>query len=253
MYKKISHNITEEHFDNPGALWYCSTSTAMRPTMQPNISKGMGLGAVLDYSLGIHDPLPAYAMTEETMQFRMNSRTAWSKWVYSLLNYSISLNGSLPGTDQVKGRMHKNAVALGDFLIPFYGLTSARVLTTALIAIDDIGMHYVEALKAGQPTESVVKSWEPYIADIAKVFNELNPNNWPESLISDIFKNIAQGWQDQLTARAKGDVVADEIAIDYLNKVVVTGVPNHSKPGFASLADIFSRGIVAQFPTMFAE
>lgn len=252
MYKKISHNIVEEHFDHPAAFQYCSTGTAMLPTMQYGKNNGNGISALSNGSLTANSPLPSYVMTEATMQFRMDSRTAWSRWVWSLLNYSISLNGNLPGTEQVKGRMHKNAIALGDFLIPYYGLSAARAVTTAIIAIDDIGMHYVEALKAGLPTDDIVKSWEPYVSGLANLLNELNPNNWPESLMSDIFKNVIKGWQDELTARAKGDIVADEIAIDYLNKIVVTGVPDHTTPGFASLADIFSRGIVAQFPTMFA-
>ena len=235
MYKKISHNIIEEHYGHP---------------------------SVLPSGIGNHTPplkagqLPSYVMNENTMQFRIDARSAWAKWVWSLLNYSISLNGNLPGTDQVKGRMHKNAAALGDFLIPYYGLSASRAVTTALIAIDDIGMHYVEALKAKASAEEIariVASWEPYVKDIAKLFNELNPGYWPESTIYDMFSNLVQGWQDELTARAKGDLIADEIAIDYINKLVVTGVPDHASNGFSSLADSFSRGIIAQFPDMFAE
>jgi len=231
MYKKITHNITEEHFDHPAVL---------PKTMQVKMAASNG-------------SLPAYVINEATMVFRMDARSAWMKWVFSLMNYAISLNGNLPGTDQVKGRMHKNAVAIGDFLIPYYGMTAGRAVSTALIAIDDIGMHYVEALKAKKPTEEIVKSWEPYVADLAKLMNEINPNYWPRTLIADILTNLVQTWQDQLNARAKGDIIADEIAIDYLNKLIVTGVPDHQKVGFSSLADLFSRGIIAQFPAMFAE
>jgi hypothetical protein len=202
---------------------------------------------------GLLTPLPPYTMTETTMMFRMDARTAWMKWAFSLLNYSISLNGGLPGTDQVKGRVHKTAVTLGDFIVPYYGLTAGNLLATSLIAINDIGMHYVEAIKAGRPTIDIVASWDQYVKDIAKLFNELNPNNWPESLIYDIFGNIVKAWQDQLTARHNGDIIADEIAIDYLNKIVISGVKEHMKHGYSSLADLFSRGIIAQFPTMFAE
>ena len=142
MYKKISHNIVEEHFDHPAVL-----PSGM---MKPQVSIG---------------GLPSYVMNEDTMRFRMDARSAWAKWVWSLLNYSISLNGNLPGTDQVKGRMHKNAVALGDFLIPYYGLTASRAITTAIIAIDDVGMHFVEALKAkASPAEldKIAATWAPY-------------------------------------------------------------------------------------------
>jgi hypothetical protein len=237
MYKKITHDIVEEHFSH--------TATFSEGKLANLAHKAVNDGR-----------LPSYVMNEGTMQFRMDARSAWAKWVWSLLNYSISLNGNLPGTEQVKGRMHKNAVALGDFLIPYYGLTASRAVTTALIAIDDVGMHYVEAMKANasaEELEKIIASWAPYTAALAKAMNELNPNNWPESLLSDILNNLVKGWQEELTARAKGDIIADEIAIDYINKLVVTGVPDHVKAGYSSLADLFSRGIIAQFPTMFAE
>ena len=239
MYKKISHNIVEEHFDHPACLPNGMLSDASRKLVEAELVPGQ---------------LPPAVMNETTMRFRMDSRTAWAKWVWSLLNYSISLTGGLAGTAQVKGRMHKNAVALGDFLIPYYGLTAARAVVTALIAIDDIGMHYVEAVQAKKSAAELVtiaQQWEPYIVNIAKLFNELNPANWPEKKIYDLFAGIVKGWQDQLTARANGDLIADEIAIDYMNKLVVTGVPDHINNGFDSLADAFSRGIVAQFPSMF--
>jgi hypothetical protein len=239
MYKKVSHNIVEEHFAQPAGMEI------------PNPPKSKYIPHA-DDSIGLTDELPQYVLNENTMLFRMDCRSAWQKWVYSLMNYAVSLNGNLPGTDQVKGRMHKNAVAIGDMLIPYYGPTSGRLVGTSLIAIDDIGMHYVEALKKGEPTEEIVASWAPFVDDFASVMNQLNPNNWPVSLITDIMLALVQAWQDQLTARANGDFTADEIAIDTIAKLIITGIPDHGK-GYDSLADIFSRGIIAQFPSMFQD
>lgn len=251
MYKKITHNIIEEHFDHPATL----------PNGMLTAMNGTPMNAPLVASTPIETnftatsgALPPYVMNEQTMLFRMDARSAWAKWAFSIMNYAVSLNGDLPGTDQVKGRMHKTAIALGEFIIPYYGLTAANSLSTALIAINDIGMHYVEAMKAKKSSDELAKiaaAWIPYITDLAKVFNELNPTNWPTPLIQDIITNLVSAWQDQLTARAKGDIVADEIAIDRINKLVITGLPDHVKHGFSSLADVFSRGIIAQYPGMF--
>ena len=255
MYKKITHNIVEEHFDHPIAAVIKNSAyrnSSVKSGMNEYDSDEYGT-TIPDESLGLHDPLPWNVYNDRTMLFRMDSRTAWMKWAFALLNYSISLNGNLPGTDAVKARLNKNAIALGDFLVPYYGLTAGQLLATRLIAINDIGMHYVNALKNGEPTDDIVKSWEPLVADIAKLFNELNPNNWPESLISDMFSDLVKGWQAQLTARAIGDIVGDELSIDYMNKLVITGVSDHQKAGFSSIADTFSRGIIAQFPGQFME
>jgi len=240
MYKKITHNITEEHYAPPAGIEIPNPHHKSTPVT----------GYYTDESIGLHDELPQYVLNENTMLFRMDCRTAWQKWAYSLMNYAVSLNGDLPGTDQVKGRMHKNAVAIGEMLIPYYGPTSGKLVGTSLIAIDDIGMHYVEALKKGESTDEIVASWAPFVDDFASIMNELNPNNWPTSLIRDIMLSLVQAWQDQLTARANGDFTADEIAIDLIAKLLITGIPDHGK-GYDSLADIFSRGIIAQFPSMF--
>jgi hypothetical protein len=245
MYKKITHNIVEEHFDHQLAAELKHSIDNGKDNLKPKVYY---IGA--NGSLGLNDPLPQYVLNEDTMLFRMDCRTAWNKWVYSLLNYAVSLNGNLPGTEQVKSRMHKNAVAIGYLLIAFYGPTAAKVVGSSLIAIDDIGMHYVEALKENKPTEEIVADWEPVVNNLANILNELNPNNWPTSLIKDIMSAVVSAWQDQLTARAAGNFIADEIAIDTLSKLVVTGIPDHGK-GFDSLADIFSRGLIAQFPSMF--
>ncbi len=250
MYKKITHNIVEEHFAHP-AVMPEEIKSAMGDYGQI-MTKNGSYYTITDGSLGIDDELPQYTLNENTMLFRMNCRTAWTRWAYSLMNYAVSLNGNLPGTDQVKGRMHKNAVAIGDMLIPYYGPTSARLVGTSLVAVDDIGMHYVEALKKGEPTDEIVASWVPFVDDFAQVMHELNPNNWPTSLITDIMLALVQAWQDQLTARANGDFTADEIAIELISKLIITGIPDHGK-GYDSLADIFSRGIIAQFPSMFQE
>lgn len=251
MYKKITHHIVEEHFDHPATL----PNGMLSPVNGAYTQAPMGTTAPLETNFtATSGELPQYVMNDITMLFRMDARTAWSKWVFSIMNYAISLNGDLPGTDQVKGRMHKNAIALGEFIVPYYGLSASNALSTALIAINDIGMHYVEAMKAKKTPEELNKiadSWAPYVANLAKLMNELNPNNWPTALLQDILSNLVEAWRDQLEARAKGDIIADEIAIDRINKLVITGLPDHVKHGFSSLADIFSRGIVAQYPTLF--
>ena len=233
MYKKITHNITEEHFAHPAVM-------PKHVTGDTHVKTSMG-------------PLPAYVMNDMTMLMRMDARSAWGKWAWSLFNYAISLNGNLPGTPQVKARLDKNAALLGQFIIPYYGLTANRLLTDALIAIGDVGVEYVNAIKEGQPTEEILAKWPPLIDSLTTVMNQLNPASWPKQLLSDIMTDVVKTWVDLLKARAMMDIVADEIAIDHLDKIVITGLPDHIRHGFSSLADIFSGGIIAQFPQMFAD
>ena len=247
MYKVISHDIKEEHFSHP----VLTTQTQSRSNEGNGLPYTAGLFVPHNGSLGIDDPLPWQVYNDRTMTFRMDARTAWSKWAYSMLNYSISLNGNLEGTDQVKGRVHKNAIVIGDFIVPYYGLTAGNLMATALIAINDVGMHYVNALKESRPTEQIVAEWVPQVDNIARLMNELNPNNWPELLIQDQFNNLVRAWQQQLAARASRNIIADEIAIESINKIAVTGIPMYQSGGYNSIADTYSRGIIAQFPGNF--
>ena len=249
MYTKISHNIVEEHY---GEVMGAGTQS-VNPHANPMIKKKPTSGYLIvhDGSLSIHDELPQYVLNEDTMLFRMDARTAWTKWAWSLINYSIALNANLSTTPQVLARLSKNAVALGDFIVPYYGPTAGTLLADSLIAIGNVGVEYVNAVKAGSDTTAIEAKWVPLITDLAKTLNGLNPENWPETLLVDIFTNVVNAWKNQLAAQATNDTVASEIAVDYINKLVATGVKDHVSNGYASLADVFSRGIIAQYPSMF--
>lgn len=241
MYKKISHNILEEHFDQPVLMTLNSAQAAPRSTYHSN------------GSLGLSDPLPLYVMNENTLTFRMDSRSMWAKYAWSLLNYGISLNNNLAVTDQVEARMLKNSYAIGDAIVPYYGSTAGDKLGTLLASIAKVGFDVVKAVKDKKPLDTLQSMWANLIGDLAALMNQLNPNNWPIDLITDYFTNLTKYWTDQIIANSSGDSVADDIAIDRINKLVITGitnsVPTHKS---SSLADIVSRGIIAQFPALFA-
>lgn len=226
MYKKITHNIVEEHFDHPAAL--------------PR-EIAVGLGA----------PLPPNVMTESTMLFRMDARTLWSKYVWGLLNYGISLNNKLPGTDIVEARVLKNADAIGDFIVPYYGLAAGNQLSEILEKIARIGVDVVNLLKDKGTLNGSEKLWTDAAEELATFLNKLNPGNWPKDAVAEYIDTLLKFWVSEMQSRAKQDWKTSEMAIDNINQLVVTGISNNGK-SFQGLADVFSRGIIAQFPDRFA-
>lgn len=241
MYKKIVHNITEEHFDHPLATEIKSRMTKGQRELPPEM-------------LGPNDALPQYVMNEDTMNFRMDSRSLWAKYAWGLLNYGISMNAGLPVMEQVEARMFKNARALGDYVTPYYGITAGTRFSDLLSSIGQVGIDVVKATKEKEPVDKYRVMWQDQIEDLAEFMNELNPANWPKSTIIDYFTNLVGFWVDEIQARAANDAIADEAAIENLNKLVVMGVPNSvPKHKASSLSDVFSRGIVAQFPSLFTE
>ena len=241
MYKKITHNIVEEHFDHPLA-------TELKKKMErPAIQKESPM-------LSLSDPLPQYVMNENTMTFRMDARSLWSKYAWGLLNYGISMSANLPVKEQVEARTFKNARALGDFITPYYGTTAGNKLSDVLTSICQVGVDVVKAVQEKEPLDKLQVMWVTLIDELAELLHELNPNYWPESLTRDYFSNMVSYWTAEIQARAAKDAAADEAAIEHLNKLMVFGitnsVPTHKSSGYA---DIFSRGIIAQFSSMFAE
>jgi hypothetical protein len=231
MYKKIVHSIQEEHFDHPMVL----------PKHISNVKK---------VSMDTRLPLPDFVMTEATMLFRMDSRTLWSKYVWGLINYGISMNNKIPGTEQVQARLVKNANALGEYITPYYGIASGNKFSNLLVSFSTIGAQVVDAVKDKRTIEGIPELWAQIIDNIATFMHELNPDNWPKAVVTDYFNNIVAYWVREITSRAAMDWSVNEVAIDSLSKLVITGL-GYSGSTFGSLADFFSRGIIAQFPLKF--
>lgn len=230
MYKKITHEIVEEHF-HP------------RPM----------LGEILPAEVLPGHDLPNAVMNEATLVFRMDSRSLWAKYAWNLLNYSISMNAGLPGTPQVESRLLKTAAALGNFMVPYYGITAGNDLGDKLAAIAKIGTEVVDAVKDERSLDKFDSIWEELIDDLAEFLNELNPTQWPEILIKEMFTNLVNTWSKAIVTRYNEDWNKNEEALNNLEKLVVSGIANHVNKGFSSIADIFSRGIIAQYPSLFVK
>jgi hypothetical protein len=230
MYKKITHEIVEEHFHQ-------------RPT----------LGELAPMEVLPGQDLPIAVMNEATLVFRMDSRSLWAKFAWSLLNYSISMNAGLPGTPQVESRLLKTASALGNFIVPYYGITAGNELGDKLAAIAKVGTQVVDAVKDQRGLDKFEYIWAELIEDLAEYLNELNPSQWPELLLKEMLTNMVNTWVKAIIARYNEEWNDNDEALDNLDKLVVTGIANHVNVGYSSIADIFSRGIIAQYPNLFVK
>lgn len=228
VYSKITHDIVEEYFEVDGN----------KPMLMPKeIQPG--------------EELPIAVMNEGTLVFRMDSRSLWAKYAWSLLNYSISANADLPGTAQVETRLLRVASALGDFITPYYGITAGQQLSEKLAGIAKIGTQFVSAVKDKRDLSEFQNIWGVLINELAEFMHNLNPTQWPKVLLVEMFTNMVTTWARAIQARHNQDWNANEEAIDDLNMLIVTGIPNHINKGYSSIADVFSRGIIAQYPSLF--
>ena len=234
MYKKITHDIIEEHYEQPKSL-----PTEMKATL---------------VNVGIETPLPSAVMTETTMLFRMDARTLWTKYSLGMVNFSVSDLANLEGTSKVEASLGRNSSAIGNYFTPYYGITSGTKIANLLTVMCKNGTRVVGAIKKDGSNADVavyVDIWQKESEALAYYLNQLNPNFWPKDLLAEMFVNLTNFWIDDFRARADKDFAADAIALDNILKIAVIGIPDHARSGYSSIADIVSRGIISQFPLAF--
>ena len=194
MYKKITHNIVEEHFDHPVALPQTLVTSSIAT-------------------------LPTDSMTESTMLFRMDSRVLWGKYVWDLLNYGTSLINNLPSTPVIEARVLKNADAVGDFIVPFYGLTAGKELNVLLEKVVQIGADVAKILKAGGTLNDSEKLWTDLADQLAIFLNKLNPDHWPKDAVAEYLTTLLRFWVEEMQALVKEDWKVSEAVIDNINQI----------------------------------
>jgi hypothetical protein len=234
-------------------LYGCNTSVMMAHGNTHTLKANMVAVAPGALTPGILPPLPSVVINERTLIFRMDSRTLWTRYSLGMINYSVSDFGNLSSTPQVEANLARNAADIGNYFVPYYGITAGTKIGNLLAVMVKNGVKVVQTVKVGGDYDVYKEIWFREITAVAEYFNELNPSHYPKDLLIEMFVNLTNFWVDDFKARINNDFAADTIALDNILKVAVIGIPNHINKGYSSIADILSRGIISQFPISFVE
>jgi len=200
-----------------------------------------------------NDPLPIVVINEKTLVFRMDSRTLWTRYSLGMINYSVSSFGNLESTSSVEKNLAKAAAAIGDFFVPYYGIKAGTKIGSLLTVISNNGTKVVESIKNKRDVTPYQVIWSKQIDELATYLNELNPSQYPVDLLTEQFTSLVNAWTTDFKARYDKDFITDSITLDSILKIAVSGIANHTNKGYSSIADILSRGIIAQYPIAFVE
>jgi hypothetical protein len=185
--------------------------------------------------------------SNQTMLFRMNSRTVWSKFMWSLLNYSIALNSDIDGKEQAEAKIYSCADKISHMLKPYYSGDQVKAFDDALTKFGHLGVAVMQSLKAGTPLDGTKEQWDQNIDDIGTLLSTINPTEWPKDTVKSYLTYLVQFWVDSIRAREEKNWDKYQAAVDTMETLVITG--NEHTP---SLADVFSVGIINQFPYNFS-
>lgn len=210
-------------------------------------------GATPKPQISLIEPLPSVVINEKTLIFRMDSRTLWTKYALGLVNYAVSSVANLTTTPSVEERLTKSATLIGDYFVPYYGIRAGSDIGKLLTDIFETGVEVVEASKKKNDIVPLQIKWSEQTRALAELFNKLNPGQYPVPLLEEMLQALTKLWTDNINARITRNIILNAESIDGINKLVITGIANHVNKGYQSLADVLSRGVIAQYPLSFVE
>jgi hypothetical protein len=169
-------------------------------------------------------------------------RQLWSQhmeWTYATVDAFFHNQDALQPS---LNRLLQNQRDIGAAIVPFYGRSAGDQLTQLLLThINDA----VPVLQAAQADDSdalnaALDEWYANAKQIADFLSAANPRNWPTSATEPMLKEHIT----QTTAYS-----VDLLKGDYAQAITDYG---KAEQHMAMLADVLSKGIIAQFPRKFA-
>lgn len=221
MYKKITHNIVEEHYSHPMAGEI------------KNMVEGAQVAPGID--------------TEPAFKIRMEAKQYLSDFAWRLRSYIINaLDGGAELT-VIEEYLNKTLAEIGKIISVFYGAEASAKAAQHLTGIMTGVFEAAKAAKANQPLVISKAKVTTHIAELAKLLGSANPMAWPETAVAELLTRAANAIVAQIEARQKRDWAADQAAADLANEILVTG-----RVGSPSFADVFARGLTRKMTQKFS-
>jgi len=220
MYKKITHNIVEEHYDHPLAMEIKSTMSQTRT--DPIIRSTAGL-------VGLS--------TAE--QFRTQATAMWTTLGWRLRNLIESVWHDSGDVGAINDQLSKDIKNIRNGLTPYFSDGSLGNFEIGLQTLVTDLANEIKAVKLGKDTRDLESKTVASIVNLAEYLESVNPKYWPKAAVVDIFTGLKNHYIDQVKFKLKREWSSD---IDALNMSI---------SALTRFADIFSSGIIKEFPNKF--
>ena len=172
-------------------------------------------------------------------------RKLWEDHIIWTRQYIVSAatqTGDLADIGPTRDRLLANQADIGNALKPFYGNAAGNRVTALLRDHILTAAELIAAAKAHDQDAVAAASaaWYRNADDIATALNSLNPKHWPLDEMKAHMKDHLDLTLGEAVARLQGRYADDIAAYDRVHAQIL------------AMADVLSRGIIAQFPAQFA-
>ncbi|MET0799594.1 MAG: hypothetical protein ABWZ53_00280 [Actinomycetota bacterium] len=175
-------------------------------------------------------------------QFHDAMRKLWEDHVTWTRLFIVSFAADLPDLGPTADRLLQNQVDIGDAIRPFYGDAAGDRLTKLLTEHITTAVDVLTAAKAGDSGafDEALASWYRNGRQIARFLHEANPDNWPLRAMRRMMREHLDLTLAEASHRLAGDFEQDIADYEAVHVEIL------------HMADMLSRGIIRQFPGMFA-
>lgn len=230
MYKKITHNIVEEHYGHPMAV-----------ELKAALSDGERASIVW--------PRPP-----STYAFRQALIGQFNQFNAALRNYTISVLANGPDVAFNETKLPTVVSDFIPFIEPYYGQAVAEEIAGHLnkfVVAYSSALADIKANRDSAGSQAIALS---HLKDLATTFIKLNPQFWAIPVSADIYlTTYGQALFDQAIARQKQDWAADFTNAEKAFEIIANGPvyysPFNSGQDFSQL---LSNAIIQQSPTKFS-
>lgn len=241
MYKKITHNIVEEHFDHPMASRIRAGLHHMPyDTPDPDTQ----------YPYDPYGPSPMAMSANLQTIFRSESCKLWGNFLARTRGAMVSAMDGLSDASVITAQLDTDITKIGDVVKYYVGETTANDFMNHLRSITSVIVDAGKAIKAGKDISSLKLTLAMHIDEMAGQLSKLIPSAWPASAVKDIWTRLTDSLIQQAVARTAKDYAADLAAMENAHDIMLAPYngPISIPSGFS---DIFANGIIKQFPDMF--
>jgi hypothetical protein len=231
MYKKVTHNIVEEHFDHP-----------MAQEIKKMVDHGAKMGA-------------AWPPEPKSWQLGNELKSQFTEFNTALRNVITGSGTTDPALTFNKQRLTELTAAFGPFFEPYYGKPAAEAVVGHIAEFAKAIENTISAAAAKGDWNTPAAAALTHLNALASLITSWNPGYWNNRspALATYLSQYYQAVVNQISSRAGQDWTKDAAQAERARQIIANGPlpfsPFNNAPDLASQIAFM---ITQQFPEKFA-
>lgn len=236
MYTRITHHITEEHFDHPAAAEiksyadYCSTASMGFYSTGTQISVGNKESEIIDTTTTTHTVM----LTADAILVNAEAYKMWNDFNHTNQNIVIAAINNPSQLPYLQATAITNINAIGQYVQTRYGIDAGSAVVKTLTDVENSLITLLEAESQGKSITELVTILDAHILELGNLLSSANPIKWPSATVTAAFKQYVTLLISSVTAQMKKQWD------------VVGAITTNTKSLINTIANVFGSGFVEQ-------